>query len=155
MDKQGTYRLFFWGLSPRLAVELLATWYCRSFVRGGEALLRTRGMVGSRSVYGKAPHEAVTSIVTLEVVTPKKAKKLIRRCHPYARKSASQAILSRMQLTYHATRRIPHGASRLVLAMPAWSVKTRRAPSRHFRDVRVYGHTTTAMHDMSLSLIHI
>ena len=32
----------------------------------------------------------------------------IRRCHPYARKSASQAVLSRMQLTLHATRRTPH-----------------------------------------------
>ena len=31
--------------------------------------------------------------------------------------------------------------------MLAWSVKTRRAPSRHCRDARVYGHTTTAMHD--------
>ena len=44
-------------------------------------------------------------------------------------KSASQAILSRMQLTVHATRRTPHGASRLVPAMSAWSVKTRRACS--------------------------
>ena len=25
--------------------------------------------------------------------------------------------------------------------MPAWSVKTRHAPSRHFRDARFYGHT--------------
>ena len=33
--------------------------------------------------------------------------------------------------------------------MSAWSVKPRRAPSRHFRDARGYGHTTTAMHDMS------
>ena len=33
-----------------------------------------------------------------------------------------------------------------VQAMSAWSVKTRRAPSRQCRDVRVYGHTTTAMH---------
>ena len=37
----------------------------------------------------------------------------------------------------------------MVLAMFAWSVKSRSAPSRHCRDVRVYGHTTTAMHDMS------
>ena len=59
-----------------------------------------------------------------------------------------QAILSRMQLALHATRRTPDGASCLVLAMPAaWSVKTRRAPSRQCRDARVYGHTTTAMHD--------
>ena len=49
-------------------------------------------------------------------------------------------------LTLHGTRRTPHGASRLVLAMSAWSVKTRRAPSRRCRDARVYGHTTTAMH---------
>ena len=34
-------------------------------------------------------------------------------------------------------------------AMSAWSVKTRRAPSRHCWDERVYGgHTTTAMHGM-------
>ena len=32
--------------------------------------------------------------------------------------------------------------------MSAWSVKIwRRALSRHFRDARVYGHTTTVMHD--------
>ena len=31
--------------------------------------------------------------------------------------------------------------------MSARSVKTRRAPSRHFRDARVYDHTTTAMHN--------
>ena len=31
-----------------------------------------------------------------------------------------------MQLTLHATRRAPHGASRLVIAMSTWSVKTRR-----------------------------
>ena len=33
--------------------------------------------------------------------------------------------------------------------MPSWSVKTRRAPPRHCRGTRVYGHTTTVMHDMS------
>ena len=33
--------------------------------------------------------------------------------------------------------------------MSAWSVKTRRAPSRHCRDARVYGHTSAAMHHMS------
>ena len=74
---------------------------------------------------------------------------LIRRCHPYARNSASHAVLSRMQLALHATRRTPHGASRLVLAMPAWSVKTRRAPPRHCKDARLYCHTATAIHDMS------
>ena len=33
----------------------------------------------------------------------------------------------------------------LVYAMSAWSVKTRRAPSRHSTDAKVYGHMTTAM----------
>ena len=32
--------------------------------------------------------------------------------------------------------------------MSAWSVKTRHAPSRHYRDARVYGHTTAAMHEI-------
>ena len=54
-----------------------------------------------------------------------------------------------MQYTLHATRRTPYGALRLVQAMPAWLVKTRRAPSRHSRDARVYGHSTTAMHKLS------
>ena len=62
-------------------------------------------------------------------------------------KSASRAVLSRRQHTLHAPRRTPRGASRLVLAMYAWSVKTRHAPSRHCRDARVYGHATTAMHE--------
>ena len=53
----------------------------------------------------------------------------------------------RMQLTLHATGGTPHGAWRLVLAMFVSSVKTRRARSGHCRDARVYGHTTTAMHD--------
>ena len=50
-----------------------------------------------------------------------------------------------MHFTLHATR-TPHGASRLGRAISAWSGKTRRAPSRHCRDARVYGRTTTAMH---------
>ena len=78
----------------------------------------------------------------------------IRRCHPYARKVRLTSGSSRMQLTLHATRRTPHGASRLVLAMSAWSVKTRRAPSWHCRDARVYGHTTTAMHMIMSTHLH-
>ena len=46
-----------------------------------------------------------------------------------------------MQFTLHATRRTPHGALRLVHKTPAWSVKTRRAPSWHCRDAGVYGLT--------------
>ena len=65
-------------------------------------------------------------------------------------KFASEAALSRMQPTPHAIRQAPHGASRLVQAMSAWSEETRRAPSRHCRGARVYDYdrTTTAMHEI-------
>ena len=54
-----------------------------------------------------------------------------------------------MLLTLPATRPTPHGTTRLVQAMSAWLVKTRRAPSRHCSHARVYSHTTTAMWDMN------
>ena len=60
-----------------------------------------------------------------------------------------RAVLGRMQFTLRATRRTSHGASRSVQATSAWLMKTRRAPSRHSRGARVYGHTTTAMHKLS------
>ena len=63
-------------------------------------------------------------------------------------KVASQAVLGRMQLILYATRRTPQGASRLVQAVSPWSMKTRHAPYRRCRNARVYGHTTTAMHDI-------
>ena len=77
------------------------------------------------------------------------------RCHLQARKCAQgaevrlRAVLGRTQLNLHATRRTPHGASRLVQTMFAWLLKTRRAPFRHSRDTRAYGHTTAAMHELS------
>ena len=53
-----------------------------------------------------------------------------------------------MRLTLHAARPTPDGASRLVQAMFGWSVKIRRrAPFRHCRDARVYGHTTNPPED--------
>ena len=55
-------------------------------------------------------------------------------------KSTPKAVLSRMQLTLRATRPTPHGDSRLVQAVSAWSVITRRAPSQHRTDSRVYDH---------------
>ena len=61
-------------------------------------------------------------------------------------KSASQAVLSRMQLILHATRRTPHGASRLVQAICLVG-QARHAPSRHCKDATGYGHSTTAMHE--------
>ena len=57
-----------------------------------------------------------------------------------------------MQLSLHATRPTPHGASRLVQAMSSWSVKPRRALSRHCRGARTYGHTTRAIHDNEYNL---
>ena len=63
-------------------------------------------------------------------------------------KSVFRAVLGRMQFTLRATRRRAHGASHLVQAMSAWLVKTRRAPSRHSRDARVYDLTTTARHKL-------
>ena len=55
---------------------------------------------------------------------------------------------SLLQLTLHATCPTPNGASTSVQAMFAWSVKTRRAPSRHCRDAGVYGHTKMAITHM-------
>ena len=54
-----------------------------------------------------------------------------------------------MQLALHAKCRAPHGALRLVEATFSRSVRTRRVPSRHCRDARVYGHATMVMPDMS------
>ena len=67
-------------------------------------------------------------------------------------KPVLRAVLRRMHFPLHATRRTPHGTwrLRLVQAMPAWLVKTRRARSRQSRDARIYdGHTTAAMHKLS------
>ena len=51
-----------------------------------------------------------------------------------------------MHFIPHATRRTPYGASH---PMSAWSVKARRASSRHCRGARVYGVETTAIPEMS------
>ena len=75
------------------------------------------------------------------------------RCHPYASPPQKRFLVLRsMQLTHHATRPTAHGAARLVQAMSAWSVKSRRDPSRHCRNAKVYGRKTTAMHNMSTPL---
>ena len=128
--------------SPQLAVEL-------DHLCGVENIYSVQGEWSDHVVF-MVRHARGSYIVTpslsLEEATPE-SNQFIRRCLPYARKPASQAVLSRMQLTLHATRRSLRGASHLVLAMSAWSVKNRCAPSRHCRDARVYGHTTTAMHD--------
>ena len=83
----------------------------------------------------------------LEVATRENASNLLDAVIHMQKKSASKAVLRRLQLSLHATRPTPHGASRLEQAMSPWSVKTGRAASRHSGDGRVYGHTTTVMHD--------
>ena len=79
---------------------------------------------------------------------------LIGRCDPYARTSApKKRFLVVRSLPSMRLAQQPHVSlpSRLVQAkMSAWSVKARCSPpSRHSRGARVYGHTTTAMHDVS------
>ena len=56
-----------------------------------------------------------------------------------------------MQPTLHATHRTHHGASRLVHAMSAWSVKTEvlHPETVEMRRSNSYSHMTTAMHEMS------
>ena len=133
----------------------------RSYCAGWRTLTPYKGnhrITQCDSLYGKAPTRQLHSVPIAASVSGHARKQIkLGRCHPYTSlpqkrsiyKPPSKAVLSRMQLTLHATRPTPHGASRLVPAMSAWSVKTRCAPSRHFRDARVYGHTTTFMHDMS------
>ena len=78
----------------------------------------------------------------LEVATPRNERKieaviLVHESTHKVWKSASRVVLCRMHFTVHVTPRTPHGASRLVQAMSAWSAKTRRAPSRHSRSMVV------------------
>ena len=86
---------------------------------------------------------AAPLLLSLQVATPE--NKSVQWTMPSICKPASKRILVIVQLTLHATRRTPQGASRLVLAMLAWSVKSRPAPSRHYTDAGVYDHSTTTM----------
>ena len=102
----------------------------RSFVPGGQPLLCTREMIVSRSVNGKAPKRRSHSIIIAVSGSGYARNEINSLKLSSLRKSASQAVFSRT----------PHGASRLVHVMSACSVKTRHAPSRHFRGADVYGH---------------
>ena len=136
LDDMGTYRFSF------LAVATTGG-RVRLFVRG-EPLLRTRGMIGSRSGYGKAPmrqlqlHSMYTIAVSGSGYIGKQFNSFdaVIICKKVRLTSGSEWDAAHP----HATCRTPHGASRLVLAMSAWSVKTRRAPFRHCRDARVLMH---------------
>ena len=63
----------------------------------------------------------------------------------------SQALPASFTCEYQHGSVPPNSFRRFALALsaskiPAWSVKTGHAPSRHCRDARVYAHTTSAMH---------
>ena len=76
-----------------------------------------------------------------------RSRPIRRLCHPYARKSASQAVISIIGCSSPFMGLTQHLAFHFTLAVSAWSVTIRRAPSRRCRGARVHGHTTTAMHD--------
>ena len=92
-------------------------------MRGGGLVLRTKGIIVSHFTYGKASTRQLDGTLialsgsghTRNLID---SLKLSSIC-----KSASQAVLCRMQRTFHATRRTPHGASCLVRAMSTWSMK--------------------------------
>ena len=108
-------------------------------VRGGEPQLRTRGMIASRSLnmvrHPRGSYIVIPTAVS-GVATPKKehnslalstiSKKVGTRCRspPYERflEGCSAPF---MRLAEHLT-----ALRALVQAMSAWSMKTRRAPSR-------------------------
>ena len=92
----------------------------------------------------------VHTLLSLEVATPKhecNSLKLSSTC-----KSASSEVLGRIA---HPSFDSPNHLRRFALGasnMPVRMVKTRRALSRHCRNTRVYGHTTTAKHDVEYTL---
>ena len=73
-------------------------------MRGGELLLRTRGIILSRSAYGKAPTRQLHS-TPIAVSGSGPTGNLINSLKLSSiRKSASQAVFSRIQLNLHAIR---------------------------------------------------
>ena len=107
--------------------------------------------------YPRGSYIAIPTVVS-GAVTPENKVQLIgavihkQESRHKVPKSVIRAVLGRMQFVLHAIRRTPHGASHLVQATSALLVKSRRSPSRHSRDARVYGHTTAAMHELSSPL---
>ena len=162
LDNQGTYRFFF-----------LFSFFggrrnggrVRSFVRGGQPFLRTRGIIVSPSVivciwYGA--HQALSSIPIAVSGSGRTRKQL----------DSFDAVIHMQERP--PTKRFLVGCSspfmrlaQLITALRAWckqisswSVTAWRAPSRHCRDARSsYGHTTTAAYGMStppkLCCLHI
>ena len=119
-------------------------------MQGGEFLLRTKGIHASRSVYGKAPMMQlhIMSLLSPEDLSGHNGNYTNSLKLSFVCKSASQAVFSNMQPNVYATRSTFDGVPRLVQPTDTRSVRTRRAPSRHCKDARVYGDTTTTKHDI-------
>ena len=77
-------------------------------------------MIVSRRVYGKAPTGScvVRLLLSLVATTPENIQ-LIEAVINVQTRLTSGSLHNKMQLTLLATRPTPHGASRLVRAMPA------------------------------------
>ena len=96
--------------------------------------------------YPRGSYKALP-LLSLEVAIPE-IKLTHRSCHPCASPLHKRFLVGCSSPFLHATRRTPHGASRLVQATSGWSMKVRHAPFRHSRDARVNkGLKTTAMHE--------
>ena len=130
LDNQGTVCLFVCFLAVAVAVGLVRSYGRDEDIMGNDRI--TYCMYMERHPRGSF---VVYPLLSLEVAAPENES--IRSTLSSTCKTASQAVLSRMQLTLHAARPTPHGASRLVRAMSAWSVKMRRAPSQRCGDARV------------------
>ena len=133
-------------------------------VRGGEPLLRTGGMIAPRGVnMVRCPRSYIVMLINYcclcsshtikqsnKLALSSISKKVGTRCRNTSYERFLEGCSSPfMRLAEH------HGASRSVQAMSALLVKTRRAPPRHSRDARIYGHTTTAMHKLGTPPPHV
>ena len=92
----------------------------------------------------------ILSLLSLKVVTPEMTL-AHRSCHPCASPPHKRFIVGCGSLFMPLARHLT--------ALRSWCkqclsgrLKTRRAPSRHCRGARIYGHTTTAMHNIEYTL---
>ena len=118
-------------------------------------------------IYGKAPtrqlHSTAYPLLSPEVATPEHkpinsfdAVIHMQQSTQKVPESAWHAVLSRMQLTLHTTRSTPHVSLRQAWCKQCLSGRSKpdvlHPDSVLYRNARVYGPTTTAMHGMSTPL---
>ena len=124
LDNQLTVSFFFCGHHHGYQV--------RSCCAGWRTLTPHKGNDSStRCEYGKASRRQLRSCIRCCLWsghTRKQRNSLLAVIHRQESrhqvpKSVLRAVLGRMQFTLHATRRTPHGASRMVQAMSAWSTQ--------------------------------